>query len=74
MEELNEMHLSHIGRVKVSFYSIGEKLLPERLSKSTGIDSDSPLNSKEGDKSYWMITSKNHVKSKDINEHFKIIK
>ena len=85
MEKLNELHASHIGRVSVSFYASGADLNPNDITEATNIQPDAAV--MRGDErrnikgqlvspqneGYWMITSKEKVASKDINDHFSFL-
>jgi len=85
MDELNETHLSHIGRVRVSFYVSAPDLNPDEVTAAIGVEAD--LKAKRGDerrnypgqvispheKGVWMISTKGKITSKDVNEHFLLL-
>jgi len=82
MDGLNEAHLSHIGRVRVSFYVSAPDLNPDEVTAAIGVEPD--FKARRGDerrnyggqvvspheKGVWMISTKGRVNSKDVNKHF----
>lgn len=85
MDGLSEEYLSHIGRVRVSFYVSAPDLDPGHVTAELGLPPDSMA--KRGDerrnyagqvisphkKGYWKISTKGRLTSKDINEHFSFL-
>lgn len=82
MEQLSELHNSHIGRVAVAFYLSSSDLDPERVTLGIGVDPTST--SKKGEdvfslkgevggqqkEGFWCLSSKGLIDSKDVNDHF----
>ena len=85
MSNLNELYLSHIGRVNVGFIVSANNLEPITLTQSIGIQPDSSAKCGDQRKDYkgraltphkegfWEISSKEKVLSKDVNEHFSFL-
>ena len=82
---INELHASHIRRVKVGFILSGEKLSPAEITESLGIEPDHSANRGDERRGYrgvliaphsegfWRIDTEGKVQSKDINDHLRFL-
>jgi len=85
MNDIDEQHASHIGRVKVSFFLSALELEPMMITQSTGLHPDKMAKRGEErrnyvghlitphDEGFWMISSEGKISSKDINEHINFL-
>jgi hypothetical protein len=81
MDQINEEHASHIGRVKVDFFVSALALEPAKVTEWIGLQPDKMARCGDErrnykgdlisphDEGFWMISSKGRVNSKDVNEH-----
>ena len=82
---LNPSHEAHVGRVAASFILSGTDLDPEVVTRAVGVSPDA--SARRGDarfnaagrlvaphpESWWKLSTRNRVESKDLNEHLRVL-